>query len=654
MRGFHKSLKASQEKMGAALNAAAASASDSINSQLPPGYRLRGASVANASSHEFKYGDRVPTYRGPGQVPEPAHLRRGDDGVAEPETHLLIGVEHADGLCHRSAFVAIRVVSQFGDLKGVRAHTLSASAGDGGEKVGSRITWRATRDLRCAPRPGDVLVLEVYAGWDVTERSNAWERCVARAQCSLSAVAEDGSTQLTLHRRLERGRGTGGLNGGVAGVITLRRVPHTDAGVADALSGVDLGVPLPTRKKRLFLVRHGESAWNEATRNTNLMKMMKFDHPLNAAGVAQCQRLAANGAHAIELATAAAGGRVAGEVWSGRGREGRSRGATGAEVAFASASSQIRDVDGSDVNALLARNMNLGDARVGLGPRGVNVDWSVLRSEEAFMAAARGTADGGGGAFIAGDAPVGGVVLTSAAGDGGRYSAGVATAYVGTSNFGTCEDADYPEWIASYARCKKCFVSPLTRAVQTAAFVVQQLPTRDFAGTTLLRSCREVKGTMGSMDCVGISSGTAIVERCAQKLKELVGSIPGGVADVVMESIERRMDHNDAVGQWWTGREDIDSKEEIDERMTDFFDSMRFDPSDVCVVVTHSLFIREMLGRFVSPAFEAAAPVLARRMREHKLENCGCLGIDVVFDDAGTPAVVDAKLMFGSDFVGGK
>ena len=88
---------------------------------------------------------------------------------------------------------------------------------------------------------------------------------------------------------------------------------------------------------------------------------------------------------------------------------------------------------------------------------------------------------------------------------------------------------------------------------------------------------------MGSMDCVGISSGTAIVERCAQKLKELVGSIPYGVADVVMESIERRMDHNDAVGQWWTGREDIDSKEEVDERMTDFFDAMRFDPSDVCV-----------------------------------------------------------------------
>jgi broad specificity phosphatase PhoE len=113
------------------------------------------------------------------------------------------------------------------------------------------------------------------------------------------------------------------------------------------------------------------------------------------------------------------------------------------------------------------------------------------------------------------------------------------------------------------------------------------------------------------------------------------------------------MDYFDAFGQWWTAREDIDVKEEVDERMTDFFDTMRFDPSDTCVVVTHSLFIRETLARFTSPALEASAPVLSRRMREHKLENCGVLGVDVVFDEAGTPAVVDAKLMFGSDFTGG-
>lgn len=382
---------------------------------------------------------------------------------------------------------------------------------------------------------------------------------------------------------------------------------------------------------------------NEATRNTNLMKMMKFDHPLNAAGVAQCRRLAANGAHAIELVTSGMGGRVNGR---------RGTGATGAEQNFAAATSQVRETDASDLNALLARNMNLDDARVGLGPTGVNIDWSVLRSEEAFMAAARGGGSEPGGDFIARDAPRGGVILTRV-GAGDRYGAGTATAYAGTSNAGNEDDPDYPEWIKGYARAKRCFTSPLTRAVQTAAFVVQQLPTRDFVGTAMLRSCREVKGTMGSMDCVGIESGPAIVERCVAKLKELRGSIPEGVTDVVMASVSGRMDYFDAFGQWWTAREDIDVKEEVDERMTDFFDTMRFDPSDTCVVVTHSLFIRETLARFTSPALEASAPVLSRRMREHKLENCGVLGVDVVFDEAGTPAVVDAKLMFGSDFTGG-
>ena len=151
------------------------------------------------------------------------------------------------------------------------------------------------------------------------------------------------------------------------------------------------------------------------------MKMMKFDHPLNAAGVAQCQRLAANGAHAIELATRAAGG-FGGRSLSGRG--GRAdREEPPAPRSPSRPPSQIRDVDGSDVNALLARNMNLGDARAGLGPRRVNVDRASAIGG-GVHGCAPGTADGGGGAFIAGDAPVGGVVLTSAAGDGGRYPGG--------------------------------------------------------------------------------------------------------------------------------------------------------------------------------------------------------------------------------------
>jgi hypothetical protein len=75
-------------------------------------------------------------------------------------------------------------------------------------------------------------------------------------------VNEDGSLSLTLHRRLERGRGERGGNGGggVAGTNTVRKEPHAhSAGVTDAL-GRDLG-PIPIRRKRIYFIRHGESAW---------------------------------------------------------------------------------------------------------------------------------------------------------------------------------------------------------------------------------------------------------------------------------------------------------------------------------------------------------------------------------------------------------
>jgi hypothetical protein len=51
-------------------------------------------------------------------------------------------------------------------------------------------------------------------------------------------------------------------------------------------------LPEPPRVKTLFLVRHAESAWNEAQRNKNLLKMMgQVDHPLTVAGAQQVRKL---------------------------------------------------------------------------------------------------------------------------------------------------------------------------------------------------------------------------------------------------------------------------------------------------------------------------------------------------------------------------
>eukprot|EP00948_MAST-09A_sp_MAST-9A-sp1_P002432 g2432.t1 len=46
-----------------------------------------------------------------------------------------------------------------------------------------------------------------------------------------------------------------------------------------------------TVKKRFFLIRHGESLWNEAQHDKNVAGLIGFDHSLNKVGIEQCKRL---------------------------------------------------------------------------------------------------------------------------------------------------------------------------------------------------------------------------------------------------------------------------------------------------------------------------------------------------------------------------
>ena len=57
--------------------------------------------------------------------------------------------------------------------------------------------------------------------------------------------------------------------------------------------------------------------------------------------------------------------------------------------------------------------------------------------------------------------------------------------------------------------------------------------------------------------------------------------------------------------------------------------------------------------RFASPSLSGDANDVVTKLREYKLQNCGCVGVDVAFDEnLGTPTVVDARMMFGSACVG--
>jgi broad specificity phosphatase PhoE len=255
--------------------------------------------------------------------------------------------------------------------------------------------------------------------------------------------------------------------------------------------------------------------------------------------------------------------------------------------------------------------------------------------------------------------------------------------------------------VRSYAAATRCFVSPLTRAAQTAAFVVERHPGAlgasrtpldtpastpstpgddEGAGTAppprrkferisseysarggpgdgsvvLLRSAREIKSTVGSNDVVGIEQGGGILDRCAAKLRDVLGPAEEArVADDAMDAFAARCDVNDAIGQWWTAQSDTDGAVALAARFDDFFDALRFDPHESVLLVGHSLFLREIMRRFASPSLSGDANDVVTKLREYKLQNCGCVGVDVAFDEnLGTPTVVDARMMFGSACVG--
>jgi broad specificity phosphatase PhoE len=245
-------------------------------------------------------------------------------------------------------------------------------------------------------------------------------------------------------------------------------------------------------------------------------------------------------------------------------------------------------------------------------------------------------------------------------------------------------------WRVSFGEATRVFASPLTRAVQTAALLLYPheedlgMGRRFSSGGSvrhrkpfaLLKSLREVKGTMGSFDTVGAARGDAILKRAAEKLREArgggdgPGATPPGDAnrpgevdarhvDLAMRAFSRNVDLNDAFGQWWTSRDDVDSACEIEQRLDDAAETLRLDESDVCVLVGHSLWFQHFMRRLLrrsetceeSRRFATENKAWCETMTQKKIPNCAVVGFDVRFDETtGVPRVTDAapSFLFGS------
>ena len=346
---------------------------------------------------------------------------------------------------------------------------------------------------------------------------------------------------------------------------------------------------VPATKKRIYLFRHGESAWNEAQRNVNVRNMMAYDHPLTEAGVAQCVRMAV-------LAKKPPTPTIS-----------------------SSPSSAIDDWE--EVYA------NTYHVIVSPLTRAVQTAMILLAKHPATM---------------------------KRNADVQKRNAAVKMAS-SLSSFATATThSDLPPLIDIEGMNISGSPSVKTQSRREREEEDAQMwPRVDFRFS---RACREIK-SVGGLDSVGIECGeTRIFKRASEKLNLLNLAETQTIVDVFSErkcAEYFEVDSRDVRDKWWTAGDESDTSSSlVNERTKEFWEELRNSSHSSVSVVSHSDFIRKLLRQTTDDACNTrSAKETLKKVREHKICNAGCIGLDVMFNPhTGNIEVLECELLFGTTF----
>jgi len=169
-------------------------------------------------------------------------------------------------------------------FKGRKHRTLTRRGTD-------RPVWRSVREMGITPEQEDVLEVEL---WDDQSGSDT-------AMASVRIPIQDIDVRPKWFH-----------------MQPVDKEAHYPGGAQgeDSMSGVCLRfVPGdPPQRKTVYLIRHGESVWNQAQKDKNVGDMLDFDHPLNKTGIEQAQKLRQSWQEAAEAARGGAPGLEGGKL----------------------------------------------------------------------------------------------------------------------------------------------------------------------------------------------------------------------------------------------------------------------------------------------------------------------------------------------------
>lgn len=194
------------------------------------------------------------------------------------------------------------------------------------------------------------------------------------------------------------------------------------------------------------------------------------------------------------------------------------------------------------------------------------------------------------------------------------------------------------------------YVSPLTRAVQTAVIAIGPMLTEGGHGEVVIMANAREKRNLGGMDTVSRKTGVDILSCTLEKLRLLYREQAERVVDTFKTL---RYDVKEVESHWWCEGQS-ESQAHLLERLQEFMLQLLYSPHSSIIVVGHSHFFRAIFNRFLANEFKAQEPDLAQKITAMKLKNCGVLRLEL--DPArglNDGPIVDVKAVLGSDFTKG-
>jgi len=178
--------------------------------------------------------------------------------------------------------------------------------------------------------------------------------------------------------------------------------------------------------------------------------------------------------------------------------------------------------------------------------------------------------------------------------------------------------------LAALLRPEAVYVSPLTRAIQTAVIALGPAMTQANANVFLMANARE-KQNFGGLDSRPAMTGIGVLQRSLDELKALY---QGDEAEIIETFNQLHFDVRDVEGIWWEEAAS-ENKDQLQVRMDEFMSQLLYSPHQSVVVVGHSHFFRAVFRRYLSAEFKDQNSKLANEITIQKLMNCGVARLEL-------------------------